>query len=762
MTIETRPLSALAIGESGTITEILPSQTLGRRLFDIGCIVGETVKKCGSAPFGGLDAYEICGAVIALRKKDAEHILVSVSKEKEALSEKGEKDTVIALVGNPNVGKSTVFNALTGLHQHTGNWTGKTVATAVGYHKHDDRRYTLVDLPGVYSLTSHSQEEEVTRDFLISGKADAVIFVCDATALARNLVLLLDILEVTPNVLVCLNLMDEAKRHGITVDTEKLEALLGVPVVPTSAGKKEGLDLIFPRLSEGFGKQPIRVTYHAAIEEALARLQAEIEKENTRGIPSRFLSLRLLEGQAIFSEKYPSLMKIAEEERKKLAEKGFDSQKITEEITSRALHTGKAIAKEVVASEKRQNAHRTDKILTSRRFGIPVMLLLLTFLFWLTIEGANLPSSLLSSLFTALEPHLYGVLTSLGIGVPLTELLVYGLYRVVTWIISVMLPPMAIFFPLFTILEDVGYLPRVAYNLDGLFSGCHSCGKQGLCMCMGIGCNAVGVVGARIIDSKRERLLAILTAGFMPCNGRFPAMIAVATLFFAGAGTGGVFSSFLAAGILVLLLALGVAGTLICSKILSKTLLKGEPSSFILELPPYRRPQIGKILLRSLLDRTLFVLGRAVAVAAPAGIIIFLLAKIHLGGLSITAHICGFLEPFGALMGLDGEILLAFLLGLPANEIVLPLAIMLYSGSGVLAPLEDLSSVLSLLLANGWTIKTAVCFLLFSILHSPCTTTLLTVKKETGKWRDAALSALIPTVFGILVCMAMALIFAIL
>ncbi len=761
MTIETRPLSALPVGESGTITEILPSENIGRRLFDIGCIVGETVKKCGSAPFGGLDAYEICGAVIALRKKDAQNIFVAMDEEKEKkVPEKGEKDTVIALVGNPNVGKSTVFNALTGLHQHTGNWTGKTVATAVGYHKYEDRRYTLVDLPGTYSLASHSAEEEVTRDFLLSGEANAVIFVCDATALARNLALLLDILEITPNVLVCLNLMDEARRHGIIVDTEKLEALLGVPVVPTSAGKKEGIEKIFPRLSEGFSKKPIRVTYHAAIEEAISHLQNAMEAEKELAVPPRFLALRLLEGQAVFSEKYPSLMKIAAEERKKLAEKGFDEKKITEEIAARPLRVGKALAGEVITSEKRQNTHRTDKILTSRRFGIPIMLLLLALLFWLTIEGANLPSSLLSSLFTALEPHLYGFLASLGIGVPLTELLTYGLYRVVTWIVSVMLPPMAIFFPLFTILEDVGYLPRVAYNLDGLFSGCNACGKQGLCMCMGLGCNAVGVVGARIIDSKRERLLAILTAGFMPCNGRFPAMIAVATLFFVGAG--GVFSSFLAAGILVLLLTVGVMATLVTSKILSKTLLKGEPSSFILELPPYRRPQIGKILLRSLLDRTLFVLGRAVAVAAPAGIIIFLLVKIHIGGLPITAHICGFLEPFGALMGLDGELLLAFLLGLPANEIVLPLAVMLYSGGGILAPLSDLSSLSALLMENGWTVSTAVCFLLFSVLHSPCTTTLLTVKKETGKWRYAALSALIPTVFGILICMAMALIFAIL
>ena len=600
---------------------------------------------------------------------------------------KDKSAAVIALAGNPNVGKSTLFNVLTGLRQHTGNWTGKTVQTAVGSHKFEGQMYTLVDLPGVYSLASRSQEEEIARDYLLSGEADAVIFVCDATALARNLTLLFSVLAITPRVLVCLNLMDEARRRGIFVDAEKLEKLLGVPVVPISAGKKEGISAIFPRLIHDLDPH-----------------------------------------SRVFSPP-----------------EGASAEDAARWRTETACHIAAAVTK------KEARTRRTDRLLTDRRFGIPVMLLLLVFILWLTVAGANVPSSLLSSLFTSFEPLLYDFCIRVGSGAFLAELITCGLYRTVTWIIAVMLPPMAIFFPFFTILEDVGYLPRMAYHLDGLFVGCGACGKQGLCMCMGLGCNAVGVTGARIIDSKRERLLAVLTAGFLPCNGRFPAMITVAALFFAGTG---IFSSLVTAIILLLTLLLGVAATLLSARILSATLLKGEPSSFVLEIPPYRKPRVGQILIRSLLDRTLFILGRAVSVAAPAGVLIFLLARTEIHGASILSHVCDLFDPLGTWMGLDGELLLAFLLGLPANEIVLPLAVMLYSESGTLAPLADLSSLSVLLAANGWTLKTAISFLMFSVLHSPCTTTLLTVKKETGKWRYALLAFLIPTIFGILACVA--------
>lgn len=586
----------------------------------------------------------------------------------------------LALVGNPNVGKSTLFNALTGLRQHTGNWTGKTVQTAVGYHTFEGKTYTLVDLPGVYSLSERSAEEKVALDYLRSGMADTVIFICDATALARSLSLLFSVISITPRVLVCLNLMDEAKRQGIYVDAKKLEKMLELPVIPMSASKKEGISAIFPRLLHDFSSRP---------------------KES---IP--------LEKDAAWRTEY-----------------------------------AKAIADTVTQKEK--SASRKDLLLRAR-FGIPAIFLLLALVLWLTVAGANAPSSWLSAIFSAFEPILYDLCVDTGMGVFMAELITCGFYRTVTWIIAVMLPPMAIFFPLFTILEDVGLLPRMAFHADGLFEGCGSCGKQGLCMCMGLGCNAVGVTGARIMDSKRERLLSILTAGFMPCNGRFPAMIAVATLFFAGTG---IFSSLSTALILLLSLLLGVFATWICAKILARTFLKGTPSSFVLELPPYRRPRILQIIVRSLLDRTLFVLGRAISVAAPAGILIFLLARVTVADAPILSHICVFLEPFGALMGMDGTLLLAFLLGLPAAEIVLPIAVMLYSGSGVLSPIADLASLSTLLIGHGWTTKTALCFLIFSVLRSPCTTTLLTVKKETGAWRYAFLSFFIPTVFGILACM---------
>lgn len=593
---------------------------------------------------------------------------------------KKESCATMALVGNPNVGKSTLFNALTGLRQHTGNWTGKTVQTAIGYHTFEEKTYTLVDLPGVYSLSERSAEEKVALDYLRSGAAETVIFICDATALARSLTLLFSVISITPRVLVCLNLMDEAERRGIHVDAKKLEEMLGLPVLPMSAGKKEGISAIFPRLLHDFAPHPKNCFSHE------------------------------------------------------------------EDAAWRTEHA-KAIADAVTQKEKR--ASRTDQLLRAR-LGIPAIFLLLALVLWLTVAGANAPSSWLSKVFTAFEPILYDLCTDAGMDVFWAELITHGLYRTVTWIIAVMLPPMAIFFPLFTILEDVGLLPRMAFHADGLFEGCGACGKQGLCMCMGLGCNAVGVTGARIMDSKRERLLSILTVGFMPCNGRFPAMIAVATLFFAGTG---IFSSLSTAIILLLSLMLGVLATLICAKILSRTFLKGAPSSFVLELPPYRKPRIGQILVRSLLDRTLFILGRAVSVAAPAGILIFLLARITVADASILTHIHVFLEPFGMLMGMDGVLLLAFLLGLPAAEIVLPIAVMLYSGSGVLSPLSDLSSLSALLADNGWTAKTAICFLIFSVLRSPCTTTLLTVKKETGAWRYAFLAFFIPTAFGILACM---------
>ncbi len=334
----------------------------------------------------------------------------------------------------------------------------------------------------------------------------------------------------------------------------------------------------------------------------------------------------------------------------------------------------------------------------------------------------------------------------------LSGILLDGVYTTLTWVTSVMLPPMAIFFPIFTLLEDLGFLPRIAFNLDKCFKKACSSGKQALTMCMGFGCNAAGVVGCRIIDSPREKLLSILTNSFVPCNGRFPFLITVAMVFIGGFSSG--FSASILGTLAVLLIVLlGIFMTIFISNILSKTILKGMPSSFILELPPYRKPQIGKVLVRSLLDRTLFVLGRAIIVAAPAGLVIWILANVQVFDLSLLTHIANFFDPFAKLMGLDGYILTAFILGLPANEIVLPIILMSYMQTGTLVNLENTTEISQILLQNGWTIITGINVMIFTLLHFPCSTTLMTIKKETGKWKWSFISFALPTVCGILICM---------
>ena len=325
----------------------------------------------------------------------------------------------------------------------------------------------------------------------------------------------------------------------------------------------------------------------------------------------------------------------------------------------------------------------------------------------------------------------------------------YGMYRVLTWVVSVMLPPMAIFFPLFTILEDSGYLPRVAFNLDKCFKKCNACGKQGITMCIGAGCNAAGVVGCRIIDSPRERLIAIITNSFMPCNGRFPTLIAVITMFFVGEAAG---ASIGAAFILTGIILLGVGLTFLVSWFLSVTFLKGVPSSFALEMPLYRRPQIGRVIIRSVLDRAMFVLGRAALTAAPAGILLWILANGRVNDMTILSYLSGLLDIPAKAMGLDGVILLAFLLGLPANEIVVPIMIMAYLSQGSLAEISEMSILKQLLVENGWTWATAVSVMLFTLVHWPCATTCLTIRKETGSLKWTFLSFMIPTILGCAIC----------
>lgn len=678
-------------------------------------------------------------------------------------------DIVVAIAGNPNVGKSTLFNSLTGLNQHTGNWPGKTVINAQGYCSTKDNSYVLIDIPGTYSLMAHSAEEEVARNFICFGEPDAVIVVCDATCLERNLNLVLQTIEISDHVLVCINLMDEAKRKNIHIDSKKLSEILGVPVVETIARNKNSLAALKNELDLMIDHEktidPLQITYIRPIEDAIAMVEPEIKHALSGNINSRWLSLKLLDyDESLIQElthyltvdilKDEMIASALEKAQKLLQNNHIDPNRLKDNIVSSLILTAEKICAETVSYDTcTYNAtdRKIDKILTSKWTGYPIMLALLAMVFWLTITGANYPSQLLADGLFFIQDKLTDIFYSFHIPDWIHGMLVLGVYRVLAWVISVMLPPMAIFFPLFTLLEDAGYLPRVAYNLDKSFKRCAACGKQALTMCMGFGCNAAGIVGCRIIDSPRERLIAIITNNFVPCNGRFPTLIAIISMFFVGASRGAALS-LLSAILLTAVIVLGVFTTLIVSALLSKTILKGVPSSFTLELPPYRRPQIGKVIIHSIFDRSLFVLGRAVVVAAPAGLLIWIMANVTIANTSLLNYCAEFLDPFARLLGLDGIILMAFILGLPANEIVIPIIIMAYMAKGSILELESLVELKQLLVDNGWTYVTAISTMLFSLMHWPCSTTLITIKKETGSYKWTFLSLLIPTLMGFITC----------
>ena len=605
-----------------------------------------------------------------------------------------EREIVVALVGNPNVGKSTLFNALTGLHQHTGNWPGKTVEVAQGTYRYKGRSYVLVDLPGTYSLLSQSEEERIAAEFLLSKKADCTLILGDATCLARNLTLALQVMQMTDHCVLCVNLLDEARRRHIDVDLRMLSNRLGVPVVGTSASRGAGLDHVkeaIRNIAEGFSvSHPLHV---------------------------------LEEGEAIHAG---------------------TAEHVSDRVATRFVHRAEEIASAVVQGEMAPRMGWLDRITLGRWSGRMLMVALLLLVFWLTMFGANIPSQWLEAAFTELDALLARGARELSLPGWLSGILLDGAYETATQVVAVMLPPMAIFFPLFSLLEDLGYLPRAAFLMDHSFAKCGGCGKQVLTMAMGFGCNAAGVTGCRIIASPRERLIAILTNALVPCNGRFPAMIVLISLFFSQNG-------FLAAGILTAFVLFSVWMTLLASAVLSKTAVRKQSSHMVLEIPPFRKPRVGRILLRSLLDRTAKITARAISVAAPAGMVIWVLEHWEVGGASVLAHVAAALEPVGAFLGMSGVILAAFLLSFPANELLLPMVVTLLNGAAHLA--EEAGSGLAVLLTgNGWTWKTALCTILFLMFHWPCATTCLTIRKETGSWRWTLVAMAVPTAIGMALC----------
>lgn len=578
-----------------------------------------------------------------------------------------EYNLTVALAGNPNVGKSTLFNTLTGSRQHTGNWPGKTVGVAKGYKKWQDTRFLFVDLPGTYSMQGNSPEEQTAAAYLAKEQFDCTVVVCDGSCLERSLLLALQLIQQQAKVVVCVNLMDEAQRRGISVDAKKLEKMLDTPVILTSAGKGEGIQKLL---------EQVRYTALSPPKEHLPC--------------------------------WTSFVDTAEEI-----------------VKACVCHAGNNGLRQQV-----------DRLMVSRRFGIPLMYLLLFVVLWLTVWGANYPGALLESLFSSC----YHRMQSMLVWMPtwLREVLLDGVYATCTRVISVMLPPMAIFFPLFSILEDIGYLPRMAFLLDPCMARCGGCGKQALTLCMGLGCNAVGVMGCRIIDSPRERLAAILTNAMIPCNGRFPALIMLATVFFPKAGV----------VVVAACVALGAVGAVITSGILCKTALRGSSSSFLMEIPPFRRPRLGKILRQSLLEKAGAMVLRTMKVAAPAGVILWLGVKT--GFLTILAS---WLDPIGLLLGMGGVILLGFLFCLPANELLLPVIIMMLTGAANLQTVSMMNA--RQLLLENISMQNAICMMVFTLFHWPCATTLMTVYHETGSLKKTAAAAMLPTAVGCLFCLVL-------
>ncbi|MCG8306343.1 MAG: ferrous iron transport protein B [Cytophagales bacterium] len=710
----------------------------------------------------------------------------------------GNSDYVIALAGNPNTGKSTIFNALTGLRQHTGNWTGKTVARSEGSYQFHNKKYKVVDLPGTYSLISSSPEEEIARNFVLFGKPDVTIIVVDATRLERNLNLALQMLEISSRAIICLNLIDEAEKKGIRIDKKVLSRDLGVPVVFTVAREQTGIHELLASIEQiALSEEPIKSRDLYDIDPKIAGPIHELNSSIRADFPflpnSKWLATRLLDNdesiinsfkngeishlyanlndRAEFSENtgVHRILSEAEVLKKRLPE-DFHDKLVYRTFSEAEKISSKATLKP--GEKKRFNLDLfLDKIFINPLLGYPVMLVLFAFMFWVTIEGANVPSAFLFDLLVGtIHPFLAELGRSMHMPWWLNGLLFDGIYLATAWVVSVMLPPMAIFFPMFTLLEDFGYLPRVAFNMDNLFKKAGAHGKQVMTMMMGFGCNAAGVVATRIIDSPRERLIAIITNNFALCNGRWPTQILVATIFI-GALVPAHLAGFVSAMAVVGVALLGVFLTFLISWGLSNTVLKGQPSVFSLELPPYRIPKFWQTLYTSIIDRTIFVLWRAVVFALPAGATIWLISNIEISGAPIAVHLIDFLDPVGWFLGLNGIILVAYIVAIPANEIVIPTILMLIvlmtgvqgygEGTGVIFETESIISLEAILKNGGWTLLTAVNLMLFSLIHNPCSTTIFTIYKETKSVKWTLVSSFLPIVLGILVTASIAVVWRI-